>query len=263
MKIARFMVDGYIYHGEVDGEYFKVIEGDIFSGNFKVTNAKYHMGRVKLLPPTNPINFWGVGENYAKHVAYRVQESGEHMLERAKRFTPWQKGTGAMVASGDSVVIPPEADFIDYEGELCVVIGKPAFRVSKEDAPNYIFGYTCSNDFGAGATWSRVDSSLWRVKTSDTFAPVGPWIETDIKDPHNLDITVRVDGKVEDVGNTRDMVHNCYQIISNISQNCTLRPGDMITTGAPGPTRPMKPGEVIEVEIREIGVLRNTIAAFE
>ncbi|MEK7216693.1 MAG: fumarylacetoacetate hydrolase family protein, partial [Chloroflexota bacterium] len=102
------------------------------------------------------------------------------------------------------------------------------------------------------------DFSHWRRKGCDTFGPVGPRIDTDVE-PHHLDIITRVNGVVEDQGNTKDMVHNCYEIVSNISQYVTLHPGALITTGAPGLTRPMKPGEVVEIEIPEIGILRNEI----
>ena len=119
------------------------------------------------------------------------------------------------------------------------------------------YDYTVSNDI-SGADYR--DAFMWRMKCSDTFGPVGPWIEATI-DPHKLDIITRVDGREEDRGSTRDMIHDCYAIVSNISQYCTLHPGDLITTGAPGSTRPLRPGEVVEVEIPGIGLLRNPIAA--
>ena len=257
MKFARFRVDGYDYYGRVEGDRLRAIQGDLFSGDYTLTGATYALDRAKLLPPSRPVNFWGLGENYAVHVQFRIEQMGNEIAERAKRFSPWHKSVGCLVASGDTVVMPPDLKVLEYEGELCIVIGRPAYRVSKEEARAYIFGYTVCNDI-SGADYR--DAFMWRMKTSDTFGPVGPWIETEIE-PHNLDIITRVDGREEDRGNTRDMVHDCYTIVSNISQNCTLHPGDLITTGAPGGTRPLTPGEVVEVEIPGIGVLRNPIAA--
>lgn len=261
MKIARFAVDGMEFHGKVEGDSLRVIKGSIYE-DFGLSGLTYPLSRVKLLAPTKPVTYWGVGENYAKHVNYRMEEMGESFRPRAAAFTPWHKGVGSLIGTGDTIIIPPDADWIEYEGEICVVIGKPCFRVTEEQAPDYILGYTVTNDIGTGPTWARSDFSLWRVKSCDTFGPAGPWIETEV-DPHGVDIIVRVDGKEEDRGNTRDMIHNCYEIVSRISRHMTLHPGDLITTGAPGLTRPLKDGEVIEVEIPEIGVLRNPIAALK
>lgn len=258
MKFARFGVDGYDYHGLVEGERLRAIQGDLFSGDYKVTGDTYSLEQVKLLPPSRPVNFWGVGENYPVHVQFRTEQMGSEIQERAKRFTPWHKGVGSLIASGDPVIPPPDLEVLEYEGELCIVIGRPAYRVGPQEAPDYILGYTICNDI-SGADYK--DWTMWRMKTSDTFGPVGPWVETEIE-PHALDIITRVDGREEDRGNTRDMVHNCYAIVSNISQYCTLHPGDLITTGAPGSTRPLKPGEVVEVEIPGIGTLRNPILAY-
>ena len=257
MKFARFRVDGYDYYGQVEADRLRAIQGDLFSGDYRLTGAVFALDRVTLLPPSRPVNFWGVGENYPVHVRFRIEQMGREIEERAKHFTPWHKGVGSLIASGDTVVMPPDLKVLEYEGELCVVIGRPAYRVSRDEAPHYIFGYSVSNDI-SGADYH--DAFMWRMKCSDTFGPVGPWIETTI-DPHSLDIITRVDGREEDRGNTRDMIHDCYAIVSNISQYCTLHPGDLITTGAPGSTRPLKPGEVVEVEIPGIGVLRNPIAA--
>jgi 2-keto-4-pentenoate hydratase/2-oxohepta-3-ene-1,7-dioic acid hydratase in catechol pathway len=262
MKIARFSVDGYEFHGSVEGDRVRAIQGSVY-GEHRVTGLTFPLAGVKLLPPTRPVNFWNIGLNYQRHLDARVEEGyGEELRERVQKFNPFFKGSGAsIVAHGEAVRVPPGLpDFIDYEGELCIVIGKPAHRVSAADAPAYILGYTIANDIGAGPAWFKSDFTGWRTKASDTFAPVGPWIATDL-DPHDLDIIVRVDGREEQRGSTRDMLRNCYEIVSGISRYCTLHPGDLISTGSPSPTRPLRPGEVVEVEIPPIGVLRNPIAA--
>ena len=261
MKIARFNVKGLELHGKVDGDRVYAINGDIFR-DYTVSDLSFALSEVKLLPPTKPVHYWGVGENYAKHVAFRVEQYGDEILQRAKRISPWHKSAGCLLASGDPVMLLPDCDLLEYEGELCVVIGKPAFRVSEAEAPAYVFGYTVTNDVSGEGAWHG-DLSHWRRKGTDTFGPIGPWIETEIQDHQNLQIITRVNGKVEDEGSTKDMVHSCFELISFISQQITLHPGDIITTGAPGLTRPLNAGEVVEVEIPEIGVLRNPIVAYE
>ena len=131
MKFARFRVDGYDYYGQVEADRLRAIQGDLFSGDYRLTGAVYPLDRVKLLPPSRPVNFWGVGENYPAHVQFRIEQMGREIEERARRFTPWHKGVGSLIASGDTVVMPPDLKVLEYEGELCVVIGRPAYRVSK------------------------------------------------------------------------------------------------------------------------------------
>ena len=136
----------------------------------------------------------------------------------------------------------------------------PARRVTPAEAPNFILGYTCANDVSGEGTW-HPDLSNWRKKCSDTFGPVGPWIETDIADPHQLDIITRMNGQEKDRGSTSGMVFDCYAIVSGISQYITLHPGDIILTGAPGAVEQLHPGDVVEIEIPEIGTLRNPVVA--
>jgi len=258
MKFARFRVDGHDYYGQLDGDRLRAIQGDLFSGDFRVTRASYPLSRVKLLPPSRPFNYWGIGENYKVHVDFRKIELGEAITRREGRFSPWYKSAGCIIATDEPITVPVDCPVLEYEGELCIVIGKRASRISEADAPGCIIGYTVSNDLDGGGAWHL--SGLWKQKMCDGFGPVGPWIETEV-DPHRLEIITRVDGREEDRGSTRDMVHNCYAIVSGISQFCTLHPGDLITTGAPGLTRGLNPGEVVEVEIPGIGTLRNPIVA--
>ncbi|MBM3941632.1 MAG: DUF2437 domain-containing protein [SAR202 cluster bacterium] len=257
MKLARFSVNGWESYGQVEGDRVQVIQGDIF-GEHRLTDASYPLERVRLLPPTRANTFWAIGLNYAAHVAHQ-----EHALdaERIRRdssaFRPWQKGTNCIIGHNDYIVLPPEADYVHYEGELVIVIGKPARRVTPEDAPNFILGYTCANDVSGEGAWSK-DLSNWRRKSSDTFGPVGPWIETDV-DPHNLEIITRLNGREHDRGSTSGMTYNCYAIVSGISQFATLRPGDLVLTGAPGSVEQLHPGDVVEIEIPGIGTLRNPV----
>jgi 2-keto-4-pentenoate hydratase/2-oxohepta-3-ene-1,7-dioic acid hydratase in catechol pathway len=261
MKLARFRVDDWESYGLVEGDRVRAIQGSIF-GEYSVSRASYPLERIKLLPPTRPTAFWAVGLNYAAHVAHQEQALDAERIRRDSAvFRPWQKGVHCMVGHGDPIVLPPEADYVHYEGELVIVIGKPARRVTPEEAPNFILGYTCANDVSSEGSWSN-DLSNWRKKGSDTFGPVGPWIETDV-DPHRLEIITRLNGKESDRGSTSGMTYDCYYTVSGISQFVTLHPGDLILTGAPGAVEQIHPGDVVEIEIPGIGTLRNPVVSEE
>lgn len=258
MKLARFRVDEWESYGAVEGDRVRVIQGSIF-GDYKVTKASYPLDQVKLLPPTQPTCFWAIGLNYAAHIAHQeVALDADRIQRESQGFRPWNKGANCIIGQGDTIVLPSDSDYVHYEGELLIVIGKPARRVSVEEAPNFILGYSCANDVSSEGSWHN-DLSNWRKKCSDTFGPVGPWIETDVGDPHQLDIITRLNGKEADRGNTSGMVYNCYKIVSGISKYITLHPGDIILTGAPGAVDQLKPGDVVEVEIPGIGTLSNSV----
>jgi len=257
MKLARFRVDEWESYGLVEGDRVRVIEGSIF-GEYTVSQASYPLERVKLLPPTHPTSFWAVGLNYAAHIAHQERAlDAERIRREAAVFRPWHKGVSCLIGHDDRIVLPSEADYVHYEGELVIVVGRPARRVTPEEAPHFILGYTCANDVSSEGSWSK-DLSNWRRKGCDTFGPVGPWIETEV-DPHRLEIITRLNGREHDRGSTSGMVYNCYDIVSGISQFATLRPGDLILTGAPGAVEQLHPGDVVEIEIPGIGTLRNPV----
>jgi 2-keto-4-pentenoate hydratase/2-oxohepta-3-ene-1,7-dioic acid hydratase in catechol pathway len=260
MKLARFSVDEWESYGAVEGDRVRVIQGAIF-GEHKLTKATYPLEEVKLLPPTRPTAFWAVGLNYAAHIAHQEQALDTERIQRESAvFRPWHKGANCIIGQDDTIMLPPEADYIHYEGELAIVIGRPARRVTVEEAPHFILGYTCANDVSSEGSWSS-DLSNWRRKCCDTFGPVGPWIETEVNDPHDLEIITRLNGRESDRGRTSGMVYDCYQIVSGISQFVTLHPGDLVLTGAPGAVEQLHPGDVVQVEIPGIGTLRNPVAA--
>jgi len=183
----------------------------------------------------------------------------ERIRQESAIFRPWQKTVGCLIGHEDQVVLPADSDYVHYEGELVIVIGKPTRRVTPEEAPNFIFGYTIGNDISSEGSWSP-DISDWRKKCSDTFGPVGPWIENDI-DPQNVDVITRLNGHEGDRGSTSGMTYGCYEIVSGISQYVTLHPGDIILTGALGAVEQLNPGDDVEIEISEIGILRNSVVA--
>jgi 2-keto-4-pentenoate hydratase/2-oxohepta-3-ene-1,7-dioic acid hydratase in catechol pathway len=231
MKLARFRVNDWESFGLVEGNHVRAIHGSIF-GEYTITQASYPLDRIKLLPPTRPTSFWAVGLNYAAHVAHQeVALDAERIRREASIFRPWHKGVSCIIGHNAPVVLPPEADYVHYEGELVIVIGRP-------------------------------DISNWRKKGSDTFGPVGPWIETDLN-PHQVEIITRLNGRETDRGSTSGMTYNCYETVSGISQYVTLHPGDLILTGAPGAVEQLHPGDVVEIEIPEIGTLRNPVVSEE
>lgn len=261
MKLARFSVGAWESYGLVEDDRVRVIRGSIF-GEHTVTDASYPLSQVKLLPPTVPTAYWAVGLNYAAHIAHQENALDAERIQRdSSAFRPWQKGANCIIGPGENIILPAESDYVHYEGELVIVIGKPARRVSVADAPNFILGYTCANDVSGEGSWAA-DLSNWRRKMCDTFGPVGPWIETDV-DPHDLEIITRLNGQEHDRGSTSGMIYDCYYTVSGISQFVTLRPGDLILTGAPGSVEQLSPGDTVEIEIPGIGTLSNPVVGEE
>lgn len=250
MKFARFETAGTVKYGIVEGDNLQEIQGDLF-GDHTLTGNVYGLPTVKLLVPCTPSKLLALGLNYALH----VQESSRKQPERPE---PFYKVPSSLCNPGDPIRIPPGAGETHFEGELVVVIGKPARRVPKEAALEYVFGYTCGNDVSA-RPWQRGDLQWWRGKSCDTFSPLGPWIETDIADPSTLTLETRLNGEVQQHSGTDKMLFDVPTTISFISQVVTLYPGDVIYTGTCDGVGPMEHGDTVEVDISNIGVLRNPV----
>lgn len=255
MRIARVAFKNAARYAIVEGDRVRFLAEPPFDG-IKETEERIELAEVKLLPPTDCMNYWGVGFNYPAHLHQAAQTSGQDIPKLPR---PWLKGVGSLIGPGDPIIIPPEAGAVHYEGELVIVIKKKARRVTPEEAKQCIFGYTCGNDVSEKQAWEG-EHTFWRAKGTDTFGPAGPWIETDI-DPENQILTVRLNGKVVDTTNTSAMIHKPAYLVSYMSTFTTLYPGDLILTGASGVTQAMKPGDVVEVEVSGIGVLRNPVEA--
>jgi 2-keto-4-pentenoate hydratase/2-oxohepta-3-ene-1,7-dioic acid hydratase in catechol pathway len=203
------------------------------------------------LPHCAPSKILGVGLNYRSHLG------GRELPPTPELF---YKPPSALIASGESIVIPRDASDVHFEGELVVVIGRRVRNAPREEAAAAIFGVTCGNDV-SDRGWQRgpqKDLQWWRAKGCDTFAPLGPAIVTGL-DYGNLMLETRVNGKMAQRESTADLVHDCPSIVSWASRWVTLLPGDLIYTGTPGNTFALKPGDVVEVEIEGIGVLRNPV----
>ncbi len=214
-----------------------------------------------LSPLISPPKIVCLGLNYHDHVA----EQGATLPDDLVIF---MKPRTALVGPNDSIVKPDFVQRLDYEAELAIVIGKKGKAISLKEAENYIFGYTCFNDISARDIQFK-DKQWTRGKSFDTFAPIGPWITTvdQIGSPDDLRIQTRVNGELRQDSSTRNMVFNVYQIVHKLSLVMTLEPCDLIATGTPaGVGFAMKPepsflksGDIVEIEIENIGVLRNRI----
>jgi 2-keto-4-pentenoate hydratase/2-oxohepta-3-ene-1,7-dioic acid hydratase in catechol pathway len=243
--------DGPAAYGILDGEIVREIEGGLF-GERSVTGLTHSLAEVKLLHPCQPTKILCVGLNYKSHLGGRPQPT------RPEIFI---KPLSAMQDPGGPIVTPPDATDLHYEGEMVVIIGKPARNISPEVARAAIFGVTCGNDVSE-RNWQHgagKDLQWWRAKGSDTFAPFGPVIATGAN-YGNLQLTTRLNGEIVQQQYTSDLIFDCASIVSWISGWITLHPGDVIYTGTPGSTRKMSPGDVVQVELEDVGVLENPVA---
>jgi 2-keto-4-pentenoate hydratase/2-oxohepta-3-ene-1,7-dioic acid hydratase in catechol pathway len=250
-KYVRFRHDAHTAYGILDGAIVREIAGDLF-GRREETGATHPADRVKLLYPCEPPKILAVGRNYKSHLGNRQQPDRPEMF---------YKPVSALQHPGEPIVIPAEASNVHFEGELVVVVGKRVSNASPEEAKDAIFGVTCGNDVSE-RDWqsgSNKDLQWWRAKGSDTFAPLGPVIVTGL-DCGNLMLETRLNGEVVQRQSTGDLVFDCPTVVSWVSRWVTLVPGDVIFTGTPGVTRAMQRGDVVAVEIENIGVLENTVA---
>ena len=249
MKIARFSNGGDPRFGIVDGDEIVVLTGDpIFSG-FDTTEERIPLADVRLLAPVIPRSkVVCIGLNYAEHKA----DMGDVGPATPLMFL---KPNTAVVGPGDAIQLPPDVGKIVHEGELVIVIGKIAKQVKRENAADYIFGYTVGNDVSARDL--MVSDGQWaRAKGYDTFAPIGPVIETEL-DPGNVEITTFVDGEQRRHGNTSQMLHSVAEIVAFASDVWTLLPGDIIMTGTPGGLGGFTAGQTVDITIEGIGTLSN------
>ena len=256
MRWIRYEANGQPVYGIVEGDTVTEVRGDPFAG-YEKTAARHKLSSVKLLVPVEPRTFYCAGLNYAEHVIEAARKRGqEPNLPKAADIG--YRANNALVAHGENIVIPKDAtELVQYEGELVVVIGKPCKRVSEAQALDYVFGYTIGNDVSE-RTWQRGDRTLWRGKNTDTFKPMGPWIVTGL-DPDQLRVTIRLNGKEMFSYAVKDAIFGVRQFISRMSQYLTLYPGDVLWMGTDGATENMKDGDVVEVEVPSIGVLRNPV----
>ena len=256
MRWARFESNGKAHTGIVEGSVIEVIEGDMF-GDYKRTGHKVALDGVKLLIPFVPLTFYAAGLNYVEHIMEQAKINNREPNIPPKPDIGY-RANNALVAHGEDVVVPKDAtDKVQYEAEIVVVVGKKAKHLTEENALSCVFGYTIGNDVSE-RTWQRGDRTLWRAKNTDTFKPMGPWIETDV-DLDALKTTVRVDGETTIEFKTNNMLYGIERYIAAMTQYLTLYPGDVIWMGTEGKSPQMKHGDVCEIEITGIGTLSNPV----
>jgi len=235
-----------------EGQLWLLDEGQAFeTGADLPRKQSIPFEEAELLAPVTPSKIVCVGRNYVEHAA----ELGNKMPDEPLLFL---KAPSAIIANGQSIELPRASNQVEHEGELGVVIGRRARNLTSSEYPlTYVLGYTCVNDVTA-RDLQRKDVQFTRGKSFDTFCPVGPFIVDDL-DPLNVNVTTRLNGEVKQHGSTADMAFSVPFLIRYISNIMTLYPGDLIATGTPAGVSLMKAGDVVEVEIEEVGILRNPV----
>jgi 2-keto-4-pentenoate hydratase/2-oxohepta-3-ene-1,7-dioic acid hydratase in catechol pathway len=282
MKLATFTEGGWTRAGVVSGNHvIDVVAADrgiplellevIREGppmldriSMALVDAPRHgLASVRLEAPLRrPPKILAIGLNYADHIA----ETG---AQKPSIPIVFNKQSTCVVGPGDDIIKPRVSDQIDYEAELCIVIGQSCRGIGKAEAPGVVFGYCVGNDVSV-RDWQRRSPTMTMGKSFDTHGPMGPWITTadEVADPHTLDIRCWVDDELRQSSNTRHLIFNCYDIIEHLTTAFTLEPGDVIFTGTPSgvavamnPQRFLRDGSRVRVEIAGLGVLENIVRA--
>jgi 2-keto-4-pentenoate hydratase/2-oxohepta-3-ene-1,7-dioic acid hydratase in catechol pathway len=256
MRWARFDQDGSPSYAVVEGDTIIPVRGSPFDA-WERTSQRRKLADVKLLVPVIPATFYAAGMNYPEHVREVAEKVGQ------KPSLPTQADIGyrannALIAHGEKIVIPADAtEQVQYEGELVVVIGSKCKHLTRENALSAVLGYTIGNDVSE-RTWQKADRTMWRSKNTDTFKPMGPWIETSVK-LEDLVTKIRLNGEQLIAFPTNHMIFGVVDYLVNMTRYLTLYPGDVVWMGTEGATANMKHGDRIEVEIEGIGTLSNSV----
>jgi len=260
MQIVRFVAQGRIKYGMLEDDIIRGFRGSplaYFGGvgsAFKFDENTYKLNEVKLLAPCLPSKIVGLGINYPRHA------------EETRMTIPsvpliFLKPSTAVIGPDDKIVLPRSSRRVDYEGELGVVMGRKAKNVPRDRAKDYILGYSCVNDVSERHI-QKEDGQWTRAKGYDTFAPIGPWIETEV-DPSDLKLETYLNGELRQSARTSELIFGVVELVSFISNVMTLLPGDIIATGTPSGIGRMTPGDMVEIKIEKIGTLRNYVVSQE
>lgn len=245
---VRYEQNGKTSWGELKGETIHQLSNAPYLDGM-TTGLTVNQAEVKMMAPVDPRDVYMTGFNYEDHIP------------EGQKTTPYpglfMVPAGTLIGPGAEIIHPADSDFIGYEAETVIVIGKRADNVSVEDAADYIFGVTAGNDVSA-RDWIPADIQWFRGKGAKGFNSVGPVLQTGL-DYKNLTLTARLNGEVRQNGNTSKMIHDFEKMVSYISKYFVLNPGDLIWSGTIGTSEQLKVGDVYEVEIDGVGVLRNTI----
>lgn len=250
MRIIRFRYRGKPEYGVIENGNICIVDGSIFEERIKLSITSIGMNDVRPLAPVEPSKVVCVGLNYKDHAKELNMELPEEPILFLKPPT-------SVIGPYDNIIYPRGVNRLDYEAELAVVIKKRAKDILKDEAHNYILGYTCLNDVTA-RDLQKKDVQWTRSKSFDTFCPIGPYIVTDI-DPHSLKIELNVNNHIRQSSSTANLIFRVEFLVSFISRIMTLSPGDVIATGTPPGVGALSRGDEVEVKIDGVGSLRNKI----
>ena len=240
METRRILIDGDTVTVSRDGDELVAPDG-----------RRVGLDDAQHLPPIEPSKIVCVHLNYESRRA-------EFGIKLGAAPTYFHKPTTALNAHGGQIVRPPRCRYLNYEGEIAIVIGSETKHITPEEASSHILGYTVANDYGLHDFRDTDAGSMLRVKGSDTLCPLGPGLVNDW-DFHAKRIQTRVNGNVVQDGNTDEMIWDMHYLVADIARTITLLPGDVLLSGTPANSRPVQPGDVVEVEVEGLGTLRNPI----
>ncbi len=261
-KYVRFETGGRAAYGRWRDDVIEELEGSIY-GEASPTGATFHGEQVRLLVPCEPSKVVAVGLNYASHQEFVTSAEGGFTTPGGKPLDMtkpviFAKFPTSLIPDGADIVFPEGATNVHFEGELALVVGKRATRVSEIDAKNHVFGVSVCNDL-VDREWLLNDLQWFRAKGADTFGPMGPAIVTGL-DYSDLRLRTWVNGDLRQDSSTSELVYSPDKLLSYVPQFVTLLPGDIIFTGTPGKTQAVTRGDIIEIEIEGVGRLRNPVA---
>jgi 2-keto-4-pentenoate hydratase/2-oxohepta-3-ene-1,7-dioic acid hydratase in catechol pathway len=262
MKWCRLRRNGKAVYGYVDGVVVRCVDGDPF-GSYRTTQVTVPTEDADLLAPCDPRMIYAAGgPNYHSHAAWASDYFGRDIKVPARPEIGYRAVT-AVIGNEAPIILPADTTGqLHFEGELAGVVGQTGRHLSREEALSCVLGYTICNDITERG-WQASDQTTWRSKNADTFKPVGPWITT----PEEFDIAsahteVRINGEMAIRFRTGELIHDLADHLVEISRYCTLHPGDIVLLGTDGPTTPsLRPGDVVEVEVSGLGVLRNPVVS--
>ena len=258
MRWTRFEHDGVATFGIVEDDTIEAVEGTPF-GEFRRTGERHPLADITWLPPVIPPTFYCVGLNYSEHILMAAKLYGREPALPAKPDVGY-RAQSALIGHGAPIVLPPEAtDRVEYEGELACVVGRTAKHLTRDDALACLLGFTIGNDVSE-RSWQAQDSTLWRAKNTDTFKPMGPWIETDF-DLDAARTRVKINGRQVIEFHTGQMIFGVVDYLVEITRYITLHPGDVLWMGTEGHADPIRAGDTVDIEITGIGTLSNPVVA--
>ncbi len=254
MRWVHFTSQGRTAYGILEGDRIAEVKGGLFDGPPQRTGAVHDLAAVRIEVPLLPRTFYAAGLNYTEHVIDMAKTRGEAPAIPQKPDMGY-RASNALIAHDQPVIIPADATKIQYEGEIVAVIGRQAKHLTETNALSCVFGYTIGNDVSE-RNWQKSDRTFWRSKNTDTFKPMGPWIETAV-DLDAMETVVRVNGAETLRFHTNHMLFGIARFIATMTRYITLYPGDVIWMGTDGVSPDLKPGDVVEIDLTGIGTLRN------